>query len=97
MKTVSTKDSLMALLLLGTAFAYFVGIMITVLGQIVWEGFVMWIVKSGVDKGKSLTALRYLIRDLVRFHKLEVTKVASLGKRPYRIANSKMLRHMKRV
>lgn len=73
--------ALMILLLLGTAFVYFVGIGMLALGQIVWEGIVMWIVKSGVDKGKNLTALRYLIRDLVRFHKLEMSKAASLEKK----------------
>jgi hypothetical protein len=89
--------ALMVLLLFGTAFAYFIWIGMLTIWQIVWEGIVMWIVKSGIDKGKSLTALRYLIRDLVRFHKLEVSEDASIRKEPCRVAKSKILRHRARV
>jgi hypothetical protein len=31
----------------------------------------MWILKTGIDKGKNLTALQYFVRDLVRFHRHE--------------------------
>jgi len=60
----------LGLLLVGTAFLYFVWIGVLLIGQVIWEAIVMWVARSKIGKGKSLTALRYLVRDLVRFHKL---------------------------
>lgn len=61
----------MWILMFLTVYVYFVGLGLRIIGHIAVEGIVMWFVKLGVSKGKSYTALRYLIKDLIRFYKLE--------------------------
>lgn len=78
----------MAILLILTAVVYFVWIGVLIIGSIVFEGVVMWFVKLGVSKGKSYTALRYLVRDLVRFHKPAMASTTPFQKKPYRLAKS---------
>jgi hypothetical protein len=59
------------LLLGGAATLYFFWVGLVFAGQFFFEGATMWILKTGIDKGKNLTALQYFVRDLVRFHRHE--------------------------